>query len=160
MLTYTNPYMLETVEEDNQQQYYISFNDGQGVFHRVEVSKEIHSAFYELGKHERNLKRWDERHIEYSELTEENLYDRARYHPKDLDTVVFEALRSEELAQAIMELPDIQNRRFQLYHLYGLTYEQIGDKEGCSKMSAKRSVDRAKGKIHEHLKGKSLQRVS
>ena len=131
--------------------YYISFNDGQGAFHRIEVSHEVHLAFYEFGKHERNLKRWDERHLEYSELTEENLCNRAIRQPKNLDKIVFENSRSEKLEKAIKELSSVQHRRFHLYHMCGLTYEAIGKREGCSKMSAKRSVDRAEEKIREKL---------
>jgi len=100
MLATQNPYALSTTEENEQTHYYVSFNDGQGKLHKIEVSQKVYVAFYECGKQERNLKRWDERHIEYSELTDENLHGRALHQPKDLDEVVFEKLRSEKLAQA------------------------------------------------------------
>ena len=51
-----------------------------------------------------------------------------------------------------MELPEVQRRRFRLYFDYGLTYEQIGKIEGCSKMPVKRSIDRAIEKIRLALK--------
>lgn len=67
----------------------------------------------------------------------------------DLDN---DKIRSEQLERAIMELPEVQRRRFRLYFDYGLTYEQIGKIEGCSKMPVKRSIDRAIEKIREKIK--------
>jgi DNA-directed RNA polymerase specialized sigma24 family protein len=51
-----------------------------------------------------------------------------------------------------MELPEIQKRRFMLHFDLGLTYEQIGTMEGCTKMPIKRSIDRAIEKIRLALK--------
>jgi len=50
------------------------------------------------------------------------------------------------------ELPATQRRRFILYHEFGLTYEQIAEMEGCSKVSAFRSVSRAEEKIKDELR--------
>ena len=51
-----------------------------------------------------------------------------------------------------MELPEIQKRRFMLHFDLGLTYEQIGAMEGCTKMPIKRSIDSAIEKIRLALK--------
>jgi RNA polymerase sigma-70 factor (ECF subfamily) len=72
--------------------------------------------------------------------------------PKSVEDAAFDSLRNEKLRQAIQELPEIQRRRFVLYHEFGLTYEQIAEMEGCSKVSVFRSVDRAEDKIREMLK--------
>lgn len=60
--------------------------------------------------------------------------------------------RSDERHLEQSELPEVQRRRFRLYFDYGLTYEQIGKIEGCSKMPVKRSIDRAIEKIREKIK--------
>ena len=91
-------------------------------------------------------------YLEQSELTEETLCRRALHKPKPVDEAVNDKIRSEQLDQAIMELPEVQRRRFRLYFDYGLTYEQIGKIEGCSKMPVKRSIDRAIEKIREKIK--------
>lgn len=44
------------------------------------------------------------------------------------------------------------HKSLRLYFDYGLTYEQIGKIEGCSKMPVKRSIDRAIEKIREKIK--------
>lgn len=103
-------------------------------------------------KRERNLRRSDERHLEQSELTEETLCRRAVHKPKPVDDAVNDNIRMERLNRAIMELPEIQKRRFMLHFDLGLTYEQIGAMEGCTKMPIKRSIDRAIEKIRLALK--------
>lgn len=69
-----------------------------------------------------------------------------------MDEAVGSKIRMEQLNRAIMELPETQRRRFILHFDYGLTYEQIGKMEGCSKMPVKRSIDRAIEKIRLVLK--------
>ena len=71
---------------------------------------------------------------------------------KSVDEAINDKIRTERLNRAIMELPEIQRRRFMLHFDLGLTYEQIGAMEGCTKMPIKRSIDRAIEKIRLALK--------
>lgn len=148
----TNPYTIRIEETNGQKRYFVAFIDGQGIFRESEVSYEVYTQFCRFVKCERNLRRSDERHLEQSELTEETLCRRALHKPKPVDEAVNDKIRSEQLDRAIMELPEVQRRRFRLYFDYGLTYEQIGKIEGCSKMPVKRSIDRAIEKIREKIK--------
>ena len=147
-----NPYTLHTEIIEGITHYYISFVDGEAIRREIEVSRPVYLEFLRFVKIERNLRRWDERHTEQSELTDETLYNRALYNPKDLEDMVFDSLRNEQLRLAIQELPEIQRRRFVLHHEFGLTYEQIAEMEGCTKMAVKFSIDRAKEKIKEKIK--------
>lgn len=131
---------------------FVAFTDGQGNFQETEVSKAVYMEFCHFIKRERNLRRSDERHLEQSELTEETLCRRAVHKPKPVDDAVNDNIRMERLNRAIMELPEIQKRRFMLHFDLGLTYEQIGAMEGCTKMPIKRSIDRAIEKIRLALK--------
>ena len=152
MFDNTNPYTIRIEEMNGQKRYFVAFVDGQGIFREVEVSHEVYMQFCRFVKRERNLRRSDERHLEQSELTEGTLCRRALHKPKPVDEVVNDKIFGEQLEQAISELPEIQRRRFELYFDYGLTYEQIGKIEGCSKMPVKRSIDRAIAKIKEKIK--------
>jgi RNA polymerase sigma-70 factor (ECF subfamily) len=152
MFDNTNTYTLRTEIAEGIMHYYVSFADGQGVHRETEVSRPVYLEFLRFIKTERNLRRWDERHTEQSELTEETLYYRALHPPKGVDETVFDSERDERLRQAVAELPEIQRRRFVLYHEFGLTYEQIAEMEGCSNVSAFRSVSRAEEKIREVMK--------
>jgi len=152
MFDNTNPYTLRTEIIEGITHYYVCFTDGQAIPRETEVSRPVYVEFCRFVKRERNLRRSDERHIEQSELTDETLYARAFCPPKSVEEAAFDSLRDERLRQAIAELSEIQRRRFVLYHEFGLTYEQIAEMEGCSKVSAFRSVSRAEEKIKEGLK--------
>ncbi len=148
----TNPYTIRFEETDGRKRYFVAFTDGQGNFRETEVTKAVYMEFCHFIKRERNLRRSDERHLEQSELTEETLCRRAIHKPKPVDEAVNDTIRMEQLNRAIMELPEIQRRRFMLHFDLGLTYEQIGEIEGCTKMPVKRSIDRAIEKILLALK--------
>ncbi|GHV32669.1 hypothetical protein FACS18949_04320 [Clostridia bacterium] len=152
MFDNTNLYTLRTEIVEGIMHYHVSFTDGQAVHRETEVSRPVYLEFCRFVKQERNLRRWDERHTEQSDLTDETLYNRAATPPKSVEETVFDSERNERLRQAIAELPEIQRRRFVLYHEFGLTYEQIAKMEGCSKVSAFRSVNRAEEKIRELMK--------
>ena len=146
-----NLYTLHTEVIEGIPHYYVSFTDEQAIHRKTEVSRPVYLEFLRFIKTERNLRRWDERHTEQSELSDETLYNRALQTPKSVEDTILDSLRNEQLWLAIKELPEIQRRRFLLYHEFGLTYEQIAEIEGCSKVSAFRSVNRAEEKIKKLL---------
>jgi transcriptional regulator len=91
MFDNTNHYALRTEVAEGVTRYIVSFKDGQAVMREIEVSESVYLMFCQFVKTERNLRRWDERHTEYSELTEETLNDRARHTPKGVDEATIEA---------------------------------------------------------------------
>jgi len=152
MFDNTNPYTLRTEIVEGIMHYFVSFKDGQAVLRETEVSRPVYLEFLRFVKRERNIRRWDERHIEQSELSDETLYKRALHPPKSVEETVFDSQRDERLRQAVAELPEIQRRRFVLYHEFGLTYEQIAEIEGCKRQPVTRSIQRAEEKIREAIK--------
>ena len=152
MFNNENPYTLRTEIYEGITHYYVSFTDGQAIHRETEVSRPIYLEFLRFVEIERSLRHWDERHKEHSELTDETLNRRAVNPPISLEDTVFDSLRNERLRMAIQGLPEIQRRRFVLYHEFGLTYEQLAKMEGCTKMPVKRSIDRAEQKIREQIK--------
>jgi RNA polymerase sigma-70 factor (ECF subfamily) len=147
-----NHYSLRTEDAEGITQYYVSFLDGEAIHREVNVSRPVYLEFMRFVKVERNLRRGDERHTEHSELTDETLHGRAMNPQKGVEDTVIDGLRNEQLRQAIQGLPEIQRRRFVLYHEFGFTFEQIAKMEGCTKRAVKFSVDLATEKIREALK--------
>ncbi len=151
MFDNSSPYTLRTDESEGITRYYISFADGEGIQRETEVSRPVYLEFLRFIRTERNLHRWDERHIESSNLTDEELYDRASDKPKGVEETVFDSLRNEKLRLAIQSLPETQRRRFVLYHEFGLTYEQIAEMEGCSFQAVALSVGIANTAIKKYF---------
>lgn len=111
MFDNANPYTLRTEVAEGMTRYFISFMDGQAILRETEVSRPIYLEFLRFVKAERNLRRWDERHTEQSDLTDESLYDRALHKPKSVEDTAFDSLRNEKLRQAIQKLPELQRWR-------------------------------------------------
>jgi RNA polymerase sigma-70 factor (ECF subfamily) len=152
MFDNTNPYALRTEVRKGITYYYVSFTDSLNTFRETEVSSEVYLLLDECRRHEKRQKNFFDRHIEHSDLTDETLNRRALHTPETADEAVLRKEEANALRAVIAGLPEIQRRRFILYHEVRLTYEQIAKAEGCSKASVFRSVSRAEEKIREVIK--------
>ena len=108
-------YTLREESAESGTRYFISFKDGQGKSHELEVSEQFFMEFRQMERRNRNLLQWDERHREFNEVWDETLYRRALRVPKSLDERMIEEERNETLCKAVGSLPEIQRRRFLLY---------------------------------------------
>lgn len=147
MFDNSNPYTFHTEFVEGITHYFVSFVDGEGFQRETEVSRPVYLEFLRFVKTERNLRRWDERHTEQSELTDETLYDRAINVPESVEDTAFDSLQNEQLRLVIQGLPNIQRRRFVLYHEFGLTYEQVAEIEGCTFQAVAKAIKAAEAKI-------------
>ena len=135
-----NPYFLRIEAIGGITHYFVSFVDGQALSHETEVSRPVYLEFLRFVKAERRLRRWDERHIEQSDLTDETIYRRALLPSKSAEEAAFDSMRNKDLRLAIQLLPEPQRRRFVLYHEFGFTYQQIADMEGCSFQAVAKAI--------------------
>ena len=142
-----NPYTL-AIENNT---YYISFTDGQGIFHKMEISKELYAAFnsFELD----DISRMNEanRHLRELDASEEALSHKIADPLEPLEDRVCCRIMYQELHEAIACLPATQRRRLLLYYFGGYTYEQIAQMEGCRHPAVIKSVAAAERKIKKHL---------
>lgn len=92
------------------------------------------------------------RYIEHSNQTEFNLYKRMLYQPDEIEDIVFKKLMLEKIYNAICQLNEIQRRRFIMYYIDDMTYEQIAKIEQRTKSAIKFSVDAARKNLQKELK--------
>lgn len=78
-------YTLREESTESGTRYFISFKDGQGEHHELEVSEQLFIEFRQLERRNRNLEQWNQRHREFNEVWDETLYRRALRVPKSLD---------------------------------------------------------------------------
>lgn len=143
-----NPYSIYELEGH----YYIAFKDGQGMTHEFEISEMLYHAFDAFELEDLSyLNVWD-RHIEQSEIWESTLRQRAFGKMEDIEETILARIQLERLHKAIDSLPEVQKRRLILYYFENLTYEQIAQREGCTKMPVKRSIETAIEKLKKELK--------
>lgn len=132
--------------------YYISFKDGQGVLHEFEINEQLYNTFNTFELDDLSYLNIVDRHLEQSEVWEPTLNKRAFQKPEDFEEAVLARLQMERLHKAIVSLPEVQKRRLILYYFENLTYEQIAQREGCTKMPVKRSIEAAIKKLKKELK--------
>ena len=131
-----NPYNI--YEKDKH--YYISFKDGQGVLHDLEISSELYDAFDSFELDDLVYLNVVDRHIEQSEVWEATLNVRAVKKPESMEEVVFRRLQTEKLHKAINELPEKQKKRLILHYFQELTYVEIAEREQCSTRAVEYSI--------------------
>lgn len=142
-----NPYTL-SVENNT---YHVSFTDGQGIFHKMEINEALYAAFDDFELEDISHMNVVSRHLEQSELTEETLNHRAAILPEPVEDSVCRKLLHEQLHTAIGHLPAVQRRRLLLHYFDGYTYEEIAKMDGCTKMAVKFSIDIAVKKLREKI---------
>lgn len=143
-----NPYTIYISENG---QCYLSFKDGQGAFHQLEIDKPLYLLFDQFELEDKSYLNYFDRYIEHSELTEASLNERAVSQPESVEEMVCCRICNERLYYAIAALPEKQRRRLVMYYFYDLTYEQIAMLEECTPMPVKRSIDRAVKKLRIFL---------
>ena len=116
-----NPYTL-SIENNT---YYISFTDGQGVDHKQEITQDLYSAFDRFELDDISLMNEASRHLTELDVGEEPLGHRIADPSEPVDDHVYRRIMYQKLHKAIAQLPEIQRRRVLLYYFGGYTYEQI-----------------------------------
>lgn len=143
-----NPYSI--CELDGH--YYISFKDGQGTLHEFEISEALYRAFDTFELEDLSyLNVWD-RHLEHSDVWEPTLSRRAFQKPEDFEETILEKVQLERLHRAVASLPELQRRRLTAYFFEDMTYDEIAEREGCTKMPVKRSIENAIERLKKILK--------
>ena len=145
-----NPYTLNYIEEKNI--YMVSFKDIRGHLQKIEISEEVYKAFdkFELDDI-KELNEYD-RHIEHSEIFENNLEIRAKDKPMSLEDEIIRKSTFDELKKAINKLPDIQRRRIVKYYFEDKTQQQIAEEEMVDIRAIQYSLNIALKKLKEILK--------
>ena len=148
-----NPYTLIYIEEKNT--YMVSFKDVRGKLQQIEVSEEIYKTFdrFEL-QDIKELNEYD-RHIEHSEIFENNINARVKDKPTSLEDEVINKTLIDEIKKEINNLPAIQRERIKKYFFENKTYEEIARDEGVNKTSIIRAINNGLEKISKKIKIKT-----
>ena len=122
-------YTLREESTESGTRYFISFKDGQGEHHEIEVSEKLFLEFRQMERRNRNLQQWNQRHREFNEVWDETLYRRALRVPKTLDERMIEKERNE------------------MFYFY-----QIGEMEHCTASAVQKSVSVAREKVKAEMR--------
>lgn len=145
-----NPYTLGFNNE--KQIYTVEFVDNKEVMHKVEISEKIYKAFDEFELEDVSQIHKYQRHIEHSEIYEDNLNARSIKTEISLEEQVENKIVREEIKKAIDSLSEIQRKRIKMYFFDGLTQQQIADLERTSLRAVQYTLNSAINNLKEILK--------
>ena len=147
-----NPYNIE--KDSKQNKYLVTFKDSRNQKIIIQISSELFYLFNEFELDDLSELNEYDNHIEHSELVENNLYKRAIHKDESIEDIIIRKFENIELYNAIIQLPEIQQRRIFMYYFSNLTLEQIAKIEKCSKVAIKYSIDIAIKNLKIILKNK------
>lgn len=145
-----NPYVLLKINEKGL--YRVSFKDGIGITRIVEITKEVYEAFDNFELEDISEMHEFERHIEHSEVFEENLNKRAMDKPMSLEDEVIRKTTFEDLMRAVNNLPEVQKRRIKKYYFDEKNVYQIAEEENTTHQAISKTLGIALEKLKEILK--------
>ena len=131
-------YILEYLE--NEDKYYITFKDSVKKECRMEINKEIFDAYIKSKSAYVKIKNETDRHIDKSELTEIDLYNKSANKAKSVEEIVIENVQREKLKQAKQKLTDVQIRRIELHIIDEITIRDLAKSEKVRKKQIKKSI--------------------
>lgn len=131
-------YTLEYVESEDK--YYISFIDSVNQDCRIEIDKEIFYAYLKSKKNYVKIKNETNRHLEQSELTDEEIYNRAFETGDSIEDTVMKNIEKEKIQQALNELTEAQHRRIELHIVNEITIRDIAQLEKVRKKQIEKSL--------------------
>lgn len=116
----------------------------------IEVSREVYELLDEMQREYWRLEKRESRHSWHIEDMRESDLPHEKYVCTPEQAMMCR-LESEALRAALMELPEVQRRRFLLHHLECVPVKVIARMEGCSDRAIKYSLALARKNLREML---------
>lgn len=145
-----NPYTLN--KDESKGIYIVKFKDSLGINREVAVSKEIFNVFNEFELKDIMQMNEFDRHIEHSEVFENNLNIKAKNKIKNIEDEFIKKSTFEDLKNAIEMLPEIQKRRIKKYYFEDQNIYQIAKDEHISVKNVSKSISEGRNKLKKYLK--------
>lgn len=143
-----NPYTLKIINNT----YFVIFKDGMNTYREVAVSEDIFNAMNTFELEDVSQMHKSDRHIEKSEIYEDNLNKRALNKPTLLEDDFIKKATFDDLKNAINKLPEIQKRRIKKYYFDDKNEYEIAKEEKTTQQSINKSLNKALKNLEKNLK--------
>lgn len=137
-----NPYTISYNDITNT--YTITFADNKRNHHTITVSKEIYNAMNTFELEDISQMHEYERHIEHSEIYENNINSRVKNKKPSLEENFIQNITKKEVRQAVNSLPKLQSQRIKKYYFGDKSEREIAKEEHVSQQAIHKSLQLAK----------------
>ena len=142
-----NPYTIF----DEEGKLYVTFKDGKGIKHKIEVNNDIFNFFDDSELHDvRELNEFD-RHIEHSEQSENTLHKKILSKDVHLEDIMISKMRNGQLKKMLFCLTPLQRERVILFYWERFSCPEIAEMQGCTKQAVSLSIRRARKKLKKEI---------
>lgn len=117
----------------------------------VEVNDEVLEFLVQKKREEKKLEMRDYRHLAPFGFDEIETAEMHSIYEKSAEDSYFAELQSMELYEAMGKLKLVFRRRFYLYHVDGLTMEEIAKMEGVSRIAISKSLKKTAEELRRLL---------
>lgn len=112
--------------------YYIVFKNYEDKEIISEIPKEVFEVYIESKSSYKKNQNEQERHWEFSGITEITIYKRASKYQESIEEKIIDKEIKKNLHIAISKLPKIQNRRIKMKYFEDLKERELAEKENTS----------------------------
>lgn len=159
MLPQNQDYSLRIAEENGMKVYYITFLSGQDKGKEERINEAIYLLMDSERKLIQNQTRSDERHKEFSDLSDLEINMKAREKDKtDVFKQVFQIMLKKDIEDILSTLTKNQSRRIRLKFFDGKSGETIAQEEGVTKSAVSESINTGLEKFKEEFLRRGLER--
>lgn len=130
--------------------YLITITQTDGHRTEIEVSKPVFDELDDMQREYWRQEKSESRHTCHIEMMRDHELPHARL-TKDPEQLLMDQIESLEIQQALHQIPLIQQQRFLMRNLVGLSIKQIAFLEGCSERAVSYSLIRARDNLQEIL---------
>lgn len=143
-----NPYTLKIIDNT----YFVIFKDGLDSYREVAISEDIFNAMNTFELEDISQMHKIDRHMEKSEIYEDNLNKRAFNKPLLLEDEFIKKTAFDDLKNAINKLPEVQRRRIKKYYFDDKSQVDIAKEENTTKVAVNQSLKKALLNLKKILK--------
>ena len=133
--------------------YFVTISTPTYVEVEIEVPREVYELLDEMQREYWRLEKRESRHSWHIEDMNESDLPHEKY-VQTPEQVMMHRVESAEIRSALMELPEVQRRRFLLHHLEQVPVKALARMEGCSDRAVKYSLALARKNLRKALEGK------
>ena len=142
-----NPYTIF----DEEGKLYVTFKDGKGIKHKIEVNNDVFNFFDDSELHDvRELNEFD-RHIEHSEQSENTLHKKILSKDVHFEDIMISKMRNGQLKKMLFCLTPLQRERVILFYWERFSCPEIAEMQGCTKQAVSLSIRRARKKLKKEI---------
>ena len=123
-----------------------------GISQEIEINEKQSNAFNEFELEDLSEMNEFDRHIEHSEIYENNLEKRAKEKTISMEEEFIQKATFEELKKAIERLEEPYRKRIILYYFNNKNETEIAEIEGISQQAISKTLHIALEKLKEFLK--------